>query len=100
MNEGANCQLVSGEKGRNQHSNEVNRLMHRLNSFAKQPFQGAKRNAMPTVRCPKPTRRNAGLATGPPKRQGQLRGQRNGDIIDKAKIAKYHSLHESAGFAE
>jgi len=31
-----------------------------------QPFQGEPRGESPPARCPKPTRRNAGLANGPP----------------------------------
>jgi hypothetical protein len=32
-----------------------------------QPFQAEPRGESPPARCPKPTRRNAGLAIGPPK---------------------------------
>jgi hypothetical protein len=47
-----------------------------------QPFQGEPRGESPPARCPKPTRRNAGLANGPPKTmQGQLRWRLSGGIF-------------------
>ena len=43
-------------------------------SADRQSLRGGARGESPTARCPKPTRRNAGLANGPPERmQGQLR---------------------------
>ena len=47
-----------------------------------QPFQVEPRGESPPAGCAKPTRRNAGVATGPPnKMQGQLRWRLSGGIF-------------------
>jgi hypothetical protein len=43
-------------------------------SADRKPLRGEPRGESPTARCPKPARRNDGLANGPPKKMhGQLR---------------------------
>jgi hypothetical protein len=51
-------------------------------SADRQPLRGGPRGGSIASRCPKPTRRNAGLANGPPKKmQGQLRWRWSGGIL-------------------
>jgi hypothetical protein len=57
-------------------------LTNSYNVAERQPFQGEPRGESPPARCPKPTRRNAGVAIISPKTmQGQLRWRLSGGIF-------------------